>query len=331
MILTHLVLSITPILVQIPLAALVLMTVLGPDIGLSLLFALSAYIAVFAWSLFRVQAAARHASAAQVEVGGATADGLMNIEMIKACQAEARIADRHDALLAQVEQRWRGLLDRRFENGLAVAMVFALALGVVLILAASAVFHGRMSVGAFVMVNAYVLQLIRPLEMLGFAVRDLGQGLAYLERLLAMLARPPEEALSTANLAPAEQTVEALGPVALEFEDVSFGVRRPRVILDGVSFRIHPGARIAIVGPSGAGKSSLLRLGLAVLLIRQSARHPPGRPLARRPAARHRLDAGSGWCRETPSCSTTRSPRTSPWRGPGASGRRSRRRRRPPA
>jgi len=259
LILTHLALSVTPVVVQVAAAGLVLGAVFGGAMGLTLLAALSAYVAVFVWGLARVHRATRGLSEAQVEVGGATADGLMNIEAVKAYGAEPRLVRRHDALLAASERRWQSFLHRRLENGVAVVGVFGLAMATVLALAGRSVSEGTMSVGAFVMVNAYLLQLVRPLEALGFAVRDIGQGVAYLDRLLETLAQPTEPSLPAGQTqhAPAQQA----GPAELVFDAVSFSFGA-RLILDEVSFRAAPGARIAIVGPSGAGKSSLLRLAL---------------------------------------------------------------------
>ena len=255
LILTHVALTVAPVLVQLVVAGVVLNAVFGADMGLVLFAALVAYCAVFTWGVIRLHGAVRDISAAQIDVGGATADGLLNVEAIKAYTAERRYARRYDELLGQTERQWGVFVRRRLENGLAVAVVFALAVGAVHLLAARQVAGGGMTLGAFVLINTYVLQLVRPLEMLGFAIRDIGSGLAYLDKIGAILAEPPEPGHAETASDPSPPPL----PAELVFDGVSsrYGDRQT---LSDVSFRAPPGAVIAIVGPSGAGKSSLLRL-----------------------------------------------------------------------
>ncbi len=111
-----------------------------------------------------------------------------------------------------------------------------------------------MTVGDFVLVNAYVVRLVQPLEMLGFAVRDMAQGLAFLGSLLDLF-REQRKSESTAER-PAGRATHG----ELVFEDVSFSYRQERPILQDVSFRVPAGRTVAVVGVSGSGKSSLIRL-----------------------------------------------------------------------
>ncbi|MFC5342935.1 ATP-binding cassette domain-containing protein (plasmid) [Brevundimonas staleyi] len=258
LILTHAALTVAPVVVQIVVAGVVLGSVFGPSMGLVLLAALLAYCAVFTWGVFRLHGAVKGVSSAQIDVGGATADGLMNVEAIKAYTAERRFARRYDALLAATEDQWRVFLRLRLQNGLAVALVFAAAVAGVHLIAGRQVADGAMTIGAFVLVNTYLLQLVRPLETLGFAIRDIGQGLAYLDTIGAILDETPEPG---SELPEARSAKPPPLPAELVFEDVDFGFG-DRDTLQAISFRAAPGALIGIVGPSGAGKSSLLRLVL---------------------------------------------------------------------
>lgn len=260
LLLTHAILSIAPVLIQIGVACAVLGAVLGPGMALALLVSLAAYAAVFAWSAFGAHGAVKGISAAQGDVGGATADGLLNIEAIKAFTAEARYARRYDALLEKTEAQWLHYLSRRLAGGLAVALVFALAMTATHLMASLEVTRAGLTLGAFVLINTYLLQLIRPLEMLGFAVRDIGQALAYLDRIGMILAQPTEDEASVQDA----ETSSPLAPAELVFDKVSFAYPG-RQTLDGVSFRAAPGQTIGIIGPSGAGKSTLLRLVLRFL------------------------------------------------------------------
>jgi ATP-binding cassette subfamily B protein len=111
-----------------------------------------------------------------------------------------------------------------------------------------------MTVGAFVLVNTYLIQLYLPLNVLGFMYRELRQGLTDMEEMFALLDRRQEvpDAPGAKPLAP--------GPGEVVFEEVRFGYRPEREILHGISFTVPPGRTLAIVGPTGAGKSTISRL-----------------------------------------------------------------------
>jgi len=215
------------------------------------------YGLVFAWGVFRIHDAMRGVSTAQIDVGGATADGLINIEAIKAFTAERRFVERYDALLGRTEGQWRRFLGRRLENGLAVAVVFALAVTAVHAVTAQQVGVGAVTLGGFVLVNAYILQLVRPLEALGFAIRDMGQGLAYLDAVSRLLAEPPEP--DPGFGAPHTPPAPTVHPARLTFEGVGFDHGAGPTLRD-LDFTLAPGALVGVVGPSGAGKTTLLRL-----------------------------------------------------------------------
>jgi ATP-binding cassette subfamily B protein len=111
-----------------------------------------------------------------------------------------------------------------------------------------------MTLGDFVLVNAYIMRLVQPLEMLGFALREIAQGVAFLRRLLDLMRQRTEMDPSDAQQATAGSGGE------LKFESVDFAYRPERQVLRGVSFIIPAGCTLAVVGESGAGKSSLIRL-----------------------------------------------------------------------
>ena len=111
-----------------------------------------------------------------------------------------------------------------------------------------------MTVGDFVLVNAYLIQLYTPLNFLGMVYRNIKQSLTDLEQMTALLAVKPE--IEDRPGAPA--LVVGRGAVAFRRVDFRYDPRRP--ILSDVDFRVPPGATVAIVGPSGAGKSTIARL-----------------------------------------------------------------------
>ena len=258
LLLTHAVMTVAPAIVQLAMASLVLAAVFGAGAASLVTVALLAYAATFGWSVRTQAGPARRMSAAQIEAGGVAADGLMNVEALKAFTAENRYAARYEAALGAREGAWRRFLARRLEGGLAVAGLFALLLGSVILGGAYGVAGGRVGLGSFVLLNAYVLQLVRPLEMLGFAMRDLGQGLAYLEGLLGLLAQAREETGRDRPIADDESRDAA----ELVFRKVGFSYAGHEPCLNDVSLRVAPGRFVGVVGPSGSGKSTLLRLVL---------------------------------------------------------------------
>jgi ATP-binding cassette subfamily B protein len=132
--------------------------------------------------------------------------------------------------------------------------VIAVGLTVVMLLAAWRVTHGQMTIGDFVLVNTYLLQLFQPLNFLGFAYREIKQGLVDMEAMFRLLRE--EREIADKPGAPALRV--AAGEVT--FQDVRFGYRPDREILKGVAFTVPPGRTLAIVGPTGAGKSTISRL-----------------------------------------------------------------------
>ena len=134
-----------------------------------------------------------------------------------------------------------------------VATIFALFLAATVGLASSEVQRGRMTIGEFVLVNTYMLQIVRPIEMMGFAMQALSQGLALLKGMFGLLKEAPEVYL------PSEGKL-MVGTGHLELRAVSASYREGRSILNDVSFQIEGGKTLGIVGASGSGKSTLVRL-----------------------------------------------------------------------
>ncbi len=181
-------------------------------------------------------------------------DSLLNYETVKYFNNEAHEARRYDASLGRYEAAW--IRSEQTLNALNAgqATIIAIGLTLVMLMAGSRVASGAMSVGDFVLVNTYLIQLYLPLNFLGFVYREMKQGLIDMEAMFGLLRQEREIAD-----APNAQALKP-GPGALVFEDVRFGYRPDRVILKGVSLTVPPGKTLAIVGPTGAGKSTISRL-----------------------------------------------------------------------
>jgi ATP-binding cassette subfamily B protein len=181
-------------------------------------------------------------------------DSLLNYETVKYFGNETHEANRFDEALARYERAAvKSQVTLNMLN-LGQATIISIALALIMLMAAREVQAGTLTVGRFVLVNTYLMQLYVPLNMLGFVYREIKQGLVDMEQMFRLI-RVPEE-VSDKPGAPA--LVASGGEVA--FEDVRFGYRPDRMILKGVSFRVPAGGSLAIVGATGAGKSTISRL-----------------------------------------------------------------------
>lgn len=252
--LRFMVFNIVPTLFEIALVVGVLL------VNYSVWFALTTLVAVVlyvAWSVVATDwrtGYVRAANQADSQSNSRAVDSLLNFETVKYFTNERYEADRYDADLADWEQaRRKNRLSLFALNG-GQALIIAVAMTVMMVLAGRNVVAGTMTLGDFVLINAFMMQLFLPLNFLGFVYREMKGSMANVERMFTLLRRAP--AINDAPAAP--ELVISRGEI--EFREVSFGYGPDRPILERVSFSVRPRQKVAVVGASGGGKSTLVKL-----------------------------------------------------------------------
>lgn len=181
-------------------------------------------------------------------------DSLLNFETVKYFGAEKREAERYDVGMAGYEvAALKTSYSLAFLN-FGQVLLITLGLVGVMVLAAIGVQAGDLTVGDFVMVNAYMIQITLPLNFLGTVYREIRQSLVDMGEMFDLLEQPAE-----VTDKPGAPDIKITGG-ALKFDDLRFGYDAKRPILKGVSIDVPAGKTVAIVGPSGSGKSTIGRL-----------------------------------------------------------------------
>ena len=181
-------------------------------------------------------------------------DSLLNYETVKYFTNEKYEANRYDKSLVDWEEAKRrnrlSLLGLNAGQGLIISVAMTLMMW----MAAERVAQGSMTLGDFVLINAFMMQLFIPLNFLGFVYREIKGSMANIENMFALL----DLNSGVEDIADAPELVITQGVIS--FNGVSFHYRDDRAIVENLSFTIQAGEKVAIVGASGAGKSTLVKL-----------------------------------------------------------------------
>ena len=181
-------------------------------------------------------------------------DSLLNYETVKYFSAEEREAKRYDGAIKQYEKAALTTAYSLAFLNFGQSLIITGGLIIVMVMAALGVQSGYLTVGDFVMVNAYMIQITMPLNFLGTVYREIRQGLVDMGEMFDLLEQPAE-ILDSDNAAELKVTEGRI-----TFENLTFGYNKSRPIIQNVSIEINSKETVAIVGPSGSGKSTLGRL-----------------------------------------------------------------------
>lgn len=250
----NLVFVIAPLVTEI---VIITAVVLGKfDVHYALIMAVTLSLFLFA-VIFGSEMLRRYQRPAVIkaaEAHGKAIDSLLNYETVKYFGNENYVSTRYDSELSEAERLTVRSLIFRSLLGVAQMTVLGIGAGAIVVLGGMDVAAGAMTVGAFVLINTYLLQLVRPLERLGNLYRSIKQALIDLEQMVQIFEEQPE-ITDADGAAPLPD-----GPGAIRFEKVSFAYDPRRPILKNVSFDLEAGRKLALVGPSGGGKTTLGRL-----------------------------------------------------------------------
>ncbi len=181
-------------------------------------------------------------------------DSLLNYETVKYFNAEAHETTRFGkAMKGYADASVKSMMSLSILN-IGQQIIIACGLAAVMVLSAIGIKDGSLKLGDFVVATAYLIQLQRPLNLMGTLYREISQALADMEALFELLNKPQE----VADKPDAKPLAVTNGEI--RFDNVMFSYEPDRVILKGISFRVPAGKTVAVVGPSGAGKSTISRI-----------------------------------------------------------------------
>ena len=252
--LTFMLFNIIPTLLEITLVCGILWVLFDGRYALVTFVTIASYIAytltVTEWRLkYR-----RRMNETDQQANTRAIDSLINYETVKYFGNEDWEASRFDEALARYEHAAVSSKMSLAMLNIGQAAIIGIGLTLIMAMAGHGVISGEMTVGDFVLVNTYLIQLYMPLNFLGFVYREIKQSLTDMEAMFHLLDVNEE----IADAEGARPLVEGAGEVRFERVDFAYDERRP--ILREVSFTVAPGRRLAIVGASGAGKSTVSRL-----------------------------------------------------------------------
>ncbi|MBA4352931.1 MAG: metal ABC transporter permease [Rhodobacter sp.] len=246
--------SIGPLILELAMVAVIFATLFGFSYMAVVVVVITLYV-VFTLKVteWRVKLR-REMNDQDTDANQKAIDSLLNYETVKYFNAEAREAGRYDRAMQFYEvAAVKTGQSLSFLNG-GQAFLITSGLVIVMSMAALGVQRGELTVGDFVMVNAYMIQITMPLNFLGTVYREIRQALVDMGEMFGLLGQPAEVVDK-----PGAKPLSVRGGM-VEFDKVEFGYEETRAILKGISLTVPAGSKVALVGPSGSGKSTIGRL-----------------------------------------------------------------------
>lgn len=246
--------SIGPLILELFLVGIILAVVF--DFFYLLVVAVT--IALYVWFTFSVTEwrvkLRRQMNESDTDANQKAIDSLLNYETVKYFGAEEREAARYDRAMERYQAAAVKTATSLAFLNFGQSLLITAGLVIVMVMAAVGVQNGTLTVGDFVMVNAYMIQITIPLNFLGTVYREIRQSLVDMGEMFNLLEQPEE-----VTDAPDAKPLAVTGG-RIELDNVSFGYNADRTILKGVSVTAEPGKMVAIVGSTGSGKSTIGRL-----------------------------------------------------------------------
>ena len=251
--LTYMLFNVIPTIIEIFFVAGILAIIYGFKYALVTLVTIVLYLAItFIVTQWRVKFR-RQMNEADNAVSTKLVDSLLNFETVKYFNNEEHEFNRLRESLDKYESSSITNQYTLSYLNIAQSVVIMTGITIMLILSAYDIKAGVISIGGFVVINAYMMQLYQPLYFFGTVIREIRQSLIDMENLFTLWDEKP-------NIKDSDHSIDLSDQASIEFRNVSFDYDPKRTIIKDISFKVPNGKKVALVGPTGAGKSTISRL-----------------------------------------------------------------------